>query len=130
MNILHLMSKRYGIAVKLDLNSSIEKLKTFIEINLKETNGNLFNRKKWNIFPFFKFFLQICLPWEIMQSITFLLLTTFMVKEYPDSDYIYVNINWQFRIVFKDSCSKCFNDIDNLKLCPPVFIKFLFFTKS
>ena len=87
------MSKRYGIAVKLDLNSSIEKLKTFIEINLKETNGNLFNRKKWNIFPFFKFFLQICLPWEIMQSITFLLLTTFMVKEYPDSDYIYVNIN-------------------------------------
>ena len=87
------MSKRYGIAVKLDLNSSTEKLKTFIEINLKETNGNLFNRKKWNIFQFFNFFLQISLPCEIVQSITFLLFTTFMVKEYPDSDYIYVNIN-------------------------------------
>ena len=49
--------------------------------------------KKWDIFPFFKIYLQMCLPCEIMQSIPFLLFTTFMVKEYPDSDYIYVNIN-------------------------------------
>ena len=36
-------------------------------------------------------------------------------KEHPDLDYVFADVNCHLKVVFKDSTSNFFNDIDNLK---------------
>ena len=38
-----------------------------------------------------------------------------LAKEHPDLNYLYADVNWRLKVVFKDGSSNFFNDIDDLK---------------
>ena len=38
-----------------------------------------------------------------------------LAKEHSDLDYVFADVNCRLKVVFKDSASNFFNDIDNLK---------------